>query len=157
MPEPLDSLRRLVPADRIVTDPDVIASYAHDEAEWAPYGAPAALVRAGSTEDVRAVVTVCAEQGVPIVPRGAGTGLSGGANALDGCVLLSLEAMNEIVEIDAAERLAVVQPGSSTTPSGWPAPSGGSGTRPTRRARPGRRSAGTSPPTRAACAASSTA
>lgn len=111
MPEPLDSLRRLVPADRIVTDPDVIASYAHDEAEWAPYGAPTALVRAGSTEDVRAVVSVCAEQGVPIVPRGAGTGLSGGANALDGCVLLSLEAMNEIVEIDAAERLAVVQPG----------------------------------------------
>ncbi|WP_433478589.1 FAD-binding oxidoreductase [Spirillospora sp. CA-142024] len=111
MPGLLDSLRRLVPADRVVTDPDVIAAYAHDEAEWAPFGTPAALVRAGSTEDVRAVVTVCAERGVPIVPRGAGTGLSGGANALDGCVLLSLEAMRDIVEIDTAERLAVVQPG----------------------------------------------
>ncbi|TDD70135.1 FAD-binding protein [Actinomadura darangshiensis] len=111
MPDLLDALRSLVPADRIATDRDVIASYAHDEAEWAPFGTPAALVRAASTEDVRAVVAVCAERGVPIVPRGAGTGLSGGANALDGCVLLSLEAMRDIVEIDPAERLAVVQPG----------------------------------------------
>jgi glycolate oxidase len=111
MPAFLDALRDAVPAERLVTDPDVVASYAHDEAEWAPHGTPAALVRAGSTEDVRAVVRACAEHGVPLVPRGAGTGLSGGANALDGCVLLSLEAMNEIVEIDPAERLAVVQPG----------------------------------------------
>ncbi|TDD69960.1 FAD-binding oxidoreductase [Actinomadura rubrisoli] len=107
----LDSLRDRIPGGRIVADPDVISAYAHDEAQWAPYGTPAALVRAGSTEDVRAVVTVCAGLGVPIVPRGAGTGLSGGANALDGCVLLSLEAMDEIVEIDPVERLAVVQPG----------------------------------------------
>jgi glycolate oxidase len=111
MTELVDVLRRRVPADRVVTDPDVISAYAHDEAAWAPYGTPAALVRAGSTEDVRALVETCAERGVPIVPRGAGTGLSGGANALDGCVLLSLERMDEIVEIDPHERLAVVQPG----------------------------------------------
>jgi glycolate oxidase len=104
-------LRRHIPADRVVTDPDVMSAYARDEAAWAPCGTPAALVRAGSTEDVRAVVAVCAERGVPIVPRGAGTGLSGGANALDGCVLLSLERMDRIVEIDPRERLAVVQPG----------------------------------------------
>ncbi|MFC6878990.1 FAD-binding oxidoreductase [Actinomadura yumaensis] len=96
---------------RLVTDPDVIASYAHDEAQWAPYGTPAALVRAGSARDVARVVEVCARLGVPVVPRGAGTGLSGGANALDGCVLLSLEAMDGILEIDPVERLAVVQPG----------------------------------------------
>ncbi|MFI0349489.1 FAD-binding oxidoreductase [Actinomadura sp. 9N407] len=107
----VDALRHLIPADRVVTDPDVISAYAHDEAEWAPHGTPAVLVRAGSTEDVRALVTVCAERGVPIVPRGAGTGLSGGANGIDGCVMLSLERMNEIVEIDPHERLAVVQPG----------------------------------------------
>ncbi|WUH96214.1 FAD-binding protein [Spirillospora sp. NBC_00431] len=107
----LDALRGLVPAERIVTDPDVISSYAHDEAAWAPYGTSAVLVRAGSTEDVRNVVATCAEYGVPLVPRGAGTGVSGGANALDGCVLLSLEAMDAIVEINADERLAVVQAG----------------------------------------------
>ncbi|MEW2355061.1 FAD-linked oxidase C-terminal domain-containing protein [Spirillospora sp. NPDC029432] len=107
----VDALRRLIPPDRVVTDPDVIAAYSRDEAEWAPYGTPAALVRAGSTEDVRALVAVCAERGVPVVPRGAGTGLSGGANAIDGCVLLSLERMDRILEIDPHERLAVVQPG----------------------------------------------
>jgi len=107
----IDALRSSIPAERVVTDPDVVAAYAHDEAQWAPYGAPAALVRAASTADVRAVVETCAQRSVPVVPRGAGTGLSGGANALDGCVLLSLEAMNEIVEIDPHERLAVVQPG----------------------------------------------
>ncbi|MBO2449604.1 FAD-binding protein [Actinomadura barringtoniae] len=107
----IDALRSSIPAERVVTDPDVVAAYVHDEAQWAPHGAPAVLVRAGSTADVRAVVRACAQRSVPVVPRGAGTGLSGGANALDGCVLLSLEAMNEIVEIDPHERLAVVQPG----------------------------------------------
>ncbi|MFI0445354.1 FAD-binding oxidoreductase [Actinomadura sp. 6N118] len=107
----VEALRTLIPAERVVTDPGVVSAYVRDEAQWAPYGAPAALVRAASTEDVQAVVSECAERGVPVVPRGAGTGLSGGANAIEGCVLLSLEAMNEIVEIDAHERLAVVQPG----------------------------------------------
>ncbi|WP_199487385.1 FAD-binding oxidoreductase [Actinomadura spongiicola] len=111
MPEIVDMLRTLVSPDRIVTDPDVISSYAHDEAAWAPYGTAAVLVRAGSTDDVRNVVAACAERGVPIVPRGAGTGVVGGANALDGCVLLSLEAMDDIIEINTEERLAVVQPG----------------------------------------------
>ncbi len=53
----------------------------------------------------------CARDAAPVVTRGAGTGLSGGANAVDGCVVLSTERMREIVEINPAERLAVVQPG----------------------------------------------
>ncbi|HEY1973070.1 MAG TPA: FAD-linked oxidase C-terminal domain-containing protein, partial [Pseudonocardia sp.] len=56
-------------------------------------------------------VRACAALRVPVVPRGAGTGLSGGANAVDGCVVLCLEAMREVLLIDPAERLAVVQPG----------------------------------------------
>jgi glycolate oxidase len=104
-------LRDRVSPNRVVTDPDVVAHYVHDEAQWAPQGVPLAVVRAGCTEDVRATVAACAERGTPIVPRGAGTGVSGGANAIDGCVILSLETMNEILEINANERLAVVQPG----------------------------------------------
>ena len=70
-------------------DPGVLASYSHDEAEWAPYGAPAALVRPTTTAEVQAVVLACVRApDVPVVPRGAGTGLSGGANAVDGCVVL---------------------------------------------------------------------
>jgi glycolate dehydrogenase FAD-linked subunit len=105
------ALRAALPADRVLTDPSVTESYAHDEAEWAAYGAPASVVRARDTAEVAATVRACAELGVPVVPRGAGTGLSGGANAVDGCVLLSLESMRAILEIDPAERLAVVQPG----------------------------------------------
>jgi glycolate oxidase len=104
-------LERALPAGRVVRDADVLASYAHDEAEWAPYGTPAALVRPRETAEVREVVALCAARGVPVVARGAGTGLSGGANALDGCVVISFEAMNKILAIDADERLAVVQPG----------------------------------------------
>jgi glycolate oxidase len=69
------------------------------------------VVRPVTEAEVQVVVRLCAEHGVPIVPRGAGTGLSGGANAVDGCVLLSLEAMDAIVTIDPLEQLAVVQPG----------------------------------------------
>ena len=60
---------------------------------------------------MQAVVLACVETGVPVVTRGAGTGLSGGANAVDGCVVLSIERMTAILEIDPVERLAVVQPG----------------------------------------------
>ncbi|MFI0466713.1 FAD-binding oxidoreductase [Saccharopolyspora sp. 5N102] len=107
----LGALRAELPEPVLLTDPDSVARFAHDEAEWAPHGEPLAVVRATSTDDVVAAVRICAELGVPVVPRGAGTGLSGGANAIDGCVLISFEGMNEILEINPREQLAVVQPG----------------------------------------------
>ncbi|MBP2370326.1 FAD-binding oxidoreductase [Pseudonocardia parietis] len=98
-------------AGSVLTDPDTVRPYVHDEAEWAGYGTPLCVVRARSTADVAATVAACARARVPVVPRGAGTGLSGGANAVDGCVLLSLERMTAIREISPGERLAVVEPG----------------------------------------------
>jgi glycolate oxidase len=106
------ALDRALPPGRVVTDPDVLAPLAHDEAEWAPVGVPAAAVRARSEAEVQAVVRVCAELRAPVVPRGAGTGLSGGANAVDGCVVLDLSPMDQVVEIDAENLIAVVQPGA---------------------------------------------
>ncbi|MGI5128736.1 FAD-binding oxidoreductase [Pseudonocardia sp. CA-107938] len=100
-----------LPPRRVLTDPDTVRSYLHDEAEWAPYGQAIAVVRPESTDEVAAVVRVCARHRVPVVPRGAGTGLSGGANAVAGCVVLTTEKMNAILEINGPERLAVVQPG----------------------------------------------
>src|SRR4051794_19324813 len=100
-----------LPQRRVLTDPDTVRSYLHDEAEWAAYGEAIAVVRPESTAEVAAVVRVCARHRVPVVPRGAGTGLSGGANAVAGCVVLSTEKMNAILEINPAERLGVVQPG----------------------------------------------
>lgn len=107
----LARLAEVLPQGRLVIDAQVLDSYSHDEAEWAPYGRPLAVVRARETSDVQAVVRVCLEHAVPLVTRGAGTGLSGGANAVDGCVILSTEKMTRIVEINSVERLAVVQPG----------------------------------------------
>ncbi|MGH7606201.1 MAG: FAD-binding oxidoreductase, partial [Gemmatimonadales bacterium] len=104
-------LQHILPAGSVITDPDLLASYAHDEAERAPYTTPAAVVQPRETAEVAALVAHCAEHGIPIVARGAGTGLSGGANAVRGCVVVSFEAMNEIIHIDPNERLAVVRPG----------------------------------------------
>ena len=104
-------LAALLPAGAVLTDPDVVAGMSRDQAAWAPHGRPAAVVRATCTEDVVHVVRTCLRHGVPVVARGAGTGLSGGANALEGCVVVSLERMDRVLEINPLERLAVVQPG----------------------------------------------
>ncbi|WP_247702609.1 FAD-binding oxidoreductase [Streptomyces sp. F63] len=109
--DPASDLAKLLPDGRVIGDPARLASFAHDEAAGAPWSLPAAVVRPRDTAEVVSVVRYCAERGVPVVARGAGTGLSGGANAVDGCVVVSFAAMNRILRIDPDERLAVVQPG----------------------------------------------
>src|SRR3984885_12829244 len=95
----VEALSRVLPGDRIVTDPDVPGALFHDGAEWAPAGAAAAAVGAGYEPEVQHVVRTCAELGAPVVPRGAGTGLSGGANATDGAVVLALSRTDQVLEI----------------------------------------------------------
>jgi len=107
----ISALGRGLPDGRLVVDPDVLAAISHDEAEWAPAGRAAAGVRARTEDEVRHVVRTCAEFGAPVVPRGAGTGLSGGANATDGAVMLDLSRMNQVLEIDQDNMTCVVQPG----------------------------------------------
>jgi glycolate oxidase len=110
-PQVVELLGRALPADRIVVDHDVVDSLSRDQAAWALVGHAVAAVRARNTAEVAAVVTICAELGVPVVARGAGTGLSGGANAVDGCVVLDLSKMAAIVEVDRDNLVAVVEPG----------------------------------------------
>jgi len=107
----LEILGRELPADRLVIDLDVLHGLSSDQAEWAAIGAAAAAVRPRSEQEVGTVVRVAAELGTPIVPRGAGTGLSGGANAVNGCVLLDLSRMDAVLDIDADNLTCVVQPG----------------------------------------------
>jgi glycolate oxidase len=111
----VEALSRGLPVERLVVDPDVLAAISHDDAEWAPTGQAAVGVRVRSEAEVQHVVRVCAELAAPIVPRGAGTGLSGGANAVGGCVILDLSAMNQILEIDPDNLVAIVQPGVINT------------------------------------------
>ncbi|ROQ38788.1 glycolate oxidase [Frondihabitans sp. PhB188] len=105
------TLHRVFPADQILTDAGSLERYSHDDAEWAEYTAPLAVVLAQSTDDVARVVRWAGEHGVRVVPRGAGTGLSGGANAFPGSVVVSLERMNRVLEVNTDERYAVTQAG----------------------------------------------
>jgi glycolate oxidase subunit GlcD len=107
----LVELRAKLGPDAVLTDTDVTASYRRDMMPLAPYGNPLAVVLPVDVAGVQATVRACAAANVPIVPRGAGSGLSGAANAIEGCVVLTMTKMNEILEIDADNRLAVVQPG----------------------------------------------
>ena len=110
---PVDVLAALeadLPAGAVVTDPDVVESYRHDRAATVRPGTPLALVRATCTADVQTVLRVASAAGVPVVARGAGTGLSGGSSAVDGCITLSTERMRSIT-VDPAAMVAVVQPG----------------------------------------------
>ncbi|MCW5252720.1 FAD-binding oxidoreductase [Streptomyces sp. SHP 1-2] len=104
-------LRAGLPHDAVLTDPDVLASYAHDMAGFCPAGSPAAVVLPRTVEQVQHVMRTATALRVPVVPQGARTGLSGAANATDGCVVLSLVRMDRILEISPVDRIAVVEPG----------------------------------------------
>jgi glycolate oxidase len=107
----LDELHRRLPADTIQADPDVVRAYAQDRAVFEHAGTADVLVMPRTTAEVVAAMEAARAAGVPVVTRGAGTGLCGGANAVDGCVLLSLHRMDAVLEIDTANRMARVQPG----------------------------------------------
>ncbi|REE75581.1 D-lactate dehydrogenase (cytochrome)/glycolate oxidase [Rhodococcus wratislaviensis] len=97
--------------DAVVTEPDLMLAYRRDQSLLTAAGMPLALVRARDTDDVVAALKIAHRHGVPVVTRGAGTGLAGAANALDGCIVLSMEKMNAVLDIDPAARTATVQPG----------------------------------------------
>jgi glycolate oxidase len=105
------ALSDLLDADAVITDPDRMAGYRRDAADLAEVGTPYAVVRARSVDDVTETLRWASAHRVPVVARGAGSGLSGGAAAVDGCVVLSLTGMAAIREIAADDLLAVVQPG----------------------------------------------
>jgi glycolate oxidase len=111
MDDLLERLRAGLPAEALITDPDVTASYAHDMASFCDAGAPAVVVLPRTVEQVQHAMRTATALRVPVVPQGARTGLSGAANASDGCIVLSLVKMDRILEIDPVDRIAVVEPG----------------------------------------------
>lgn len=110
----LEQLRTTRPALRTLTNAEAVEPYRHDETEFLPAGRPLAVVFPASTDDVSAVVRLAAEHRVPIVPRGGGSGLSGGANAVEGCLVLAMTSMDRILEVSADDLLVVTQPGVIT-------------------------------------------
>ncbi len=107
----VERLTALLGGRSVLTDPDILATHRFDHATFCPAGSARALVRPESTEQVQQVIRTAVDFGVPVVTQGALTGLSGGANAIDGCLLLSTERMADILEVDVDDQVAVVQPG----------------------------------------------
>lgn len=108
----IDDLKAIVGNDFVLSDPIDLSVYDTD-AETLDVASPDLVVLPGTTEEVAAVVRLLCDKEIPIVARGAGTGLSGGATCVRGGVSLALSRMNKILKIDAQERTAHVQVGAT--------------------------------------------
>ena len=108
----LDELRAAIGAERVSTDPAELIVYAYDGA-WLE-GRPAVVLHPETTRHVADILRIADRERIPVVPRGAATGLAGGAVALEGGWCLNLARMNKILDVSAADSAAVVQPGVVT-------------------------------------------
>jgi|APSaa5957512535_1039671.scaffolds.fasta_scaffold03896_11 D-lactate dehydrogenase (cytochrome) len=105
----IDKLRALL-GDRLSTADAVRESHGHDES-WHPTEMPDAVAFAESTEEVSAIVRVCHDAGVPMVPYGAGTSVEGHIQATHGGICVDVGGMNEVLEVHAEDLDCTVQPG----------------------------------------------
>ncbi len=99
----------------VVTDPDRLPTYQRDRSTGSPAGEPFAVVFPRTTEQVSAVLAAAHEHRVPVVPRGAGSGLSGGSNAIDGSLIVCVEKMREVLLVDDGNGFVETQPGIFNT------------------------------------------
>ena len=108
----LAALSKLLGADAsLISDPDITASYSRDQAPFAVSAPPFAVLLAKNAVEISIALKYANENKIPVVTRGAGSGLSGGANATAESLLISLEKMSQIIDIDAANQIARVQAG----------------------------------------------
>lgn len=104
-------MRSALPELRLLTDVVDRESYRRDETVHFEPGLPLAVALPGATDEVAGILRVAHAHGVPVVPRGAGSGLSGGSAGIDGALTIAMTRMNRILEIDPADRIVVTQPG----------------------------------------------
>ena len=112
-PAIVDALCHIVGPGDVLVDAEALQRYSHDETVglWAQ---PEVVARATSTEQVSQVLKLAQRERIPVTPRGAGYGLSGGAVAVRGGIVLSTEKMNRILEIDPRNLMVTVEPGVIT-------------------------------------------
>ena len=108
-----ERLRAVLPGDRVIDDPATLEPYAYDASFWSlrMQRRPDVVVVPETTADVVAIMRIADETGTPIVPRGAGTGQTGGAVPARGGIVVSFAKMRRIIEIDRPNLQAVVEPG----------------------------------------------
>jgi glycolate oxidase len=114
-PAIVDALRAIVDPRQVVTEPDLMQDYAHDEVAGEVHAhSPEVVVKPASAEEISAIMKLANRELIPVTPRGAGSGLSCGAVPVYGGILLSVERMNRILEIDPDNMVIVVEPGVVT-------------------------------------------
>ncbi|HUQ78896.1 MAG TPA: FAD-linked oxidase C-terminal domain-containing protein [Patescibacteria group bacterium] len=107
----LAAIRAELPALRLLDDPTDREVYRNDETAYLQAGLPLAVALPETTAEVATLVRLAAAERIPIVPRGAGSGLSGGAAGIEGGLTIALGRMNRVLEIDRTNLVVVTQPG----------------------------------------------
>jgi glycolate oxidase len=115
-PEIVEELSAIVGARYIIYgDEEKLAAYAHDEVADTSFArSPEVVVKPASAQEISAIMVLANRELIPVTPRGAGSGLSGGATPIYGGIVLSVERMNRILEIDRDNLVVVVEPGVVT-------------------------------------------
>jgi glycolate oxidase len=111
--ELLVAITEIVGTDAVLSSAATIADYSHDETEDLVYY-PEVVTKPKDTQEVAALMRFCNENLIPVTPRGAGTGLAGGALAINGGLMISMERFNQVLDIDEQNLQATVEPGVIT-------------------------------------------
>lgn len=111
--EHLEAFKTICSEKYVLVDEESLHNYAHDETEDLHF-LPDVVIKPGSTEEISAILKICNQYKIPVTPRGAGTGLSGGALPHLGGVLLSIERLNQIIQIDERNLQVITEPGVIT-------------------------------------------
>jgi len=109
----LDQLRLIVGKEHVFVDAETLEHFSHDETENLRF-LPEVVVKPVSPNEISAILKLCNQDFIPVTPRGAGTGLSGGALPHLGGVVLSTERLNQILEIDERNLQVTTEPGVIT-------------------------------------------
>src|SRR5580765_4417223 len=109
----IESFKKIVGEKFVFGDDETLHHYSHDETEDLNY-LPAVVIKPRSAEEISLILSICNKEKIPVTPRGAGTGLSGGALPHLGGVLLSTERMNSILDIDERNLQVTTEPGVIT-------------------------------------------
>ena len=115
-PAHIDALKAIVGEAYVLTDEENIEKYAQDETEDLRFP-PEVVLKPATTDEVSRIMRLCNEALLPVTPRGGGTGLSGGALAQHGGVLLSTERLNKILDIDERNLQVTTEPSVPSLPT----------------------------------------
>lgn len=106
----LDDVSRALTDGVLHTDPDIVEAYRYDRTTWIEPGTPIGVVLPQNTQEVVEIVKAAAKHNVPLVPRGAGSSLCGGSQAIDGTLTIAFDKMNSVLDIDPQNQLIRVEP-----------------------------------------------